>query len=254
VLTLLWSADDLALRTSGVLSSAVKIEVETQLVKHFEVLDQLRGESTPRPVVKFRLVPTDVTFEHLTKTKVAGTQRPPLDLIAVVPRPLMAPDVWARNLVGTALHEYVHMLQWDATHHRFDDLYEAEAQAYAIQICAAYLAHNMVPAMVYEFPTELTEAVGDWKDIPIAELFVQGREMKEAATIIGLSSARLAFHRFFTELRAATTAAPSIDQAIPLCKAIARGDFVWTDSAIDARVSEFAKAAAKPDGDHAGQS
>jgi hypothetical protein len=217
------------------------------LARQFDVLERLRGAPTPRPVLKFRIVPANVTFEHLARTYPRENEKPPLDLVVVAPQAGTTLEAWVRSIVMTSIHEYVHMLQWDNVGERAGDLYEQEAQAYGVQLCVTYLAEEIVPAIVYKFPPLLEETVGDYKDIPIAEIIAQSREQNESPTFAGMGAAVLAFHRFFTELKELDKRPAVIGQALPLCNAIARGELVWSDKQVDARISAFAKAAKRPD-------
>jgi hypothetical protein len=220
--------------------------METQLVRQFDVLERLRGAPTPRPVVKFRMVPSGVTFDYLARTYPREDEKPPLDLLIVAPQAGMTLEAWVQSIVMTSVHEYVHMLQWDYAGEGAADLYVQEAQAYGVQICATWLANEIVPDIVYKFPPLLEEAVGDYRDIPIAEIISQSKEQNESPTVAGMGAAVLAFHRFFTELKERENRPAVIDQALPLCSAIARGDLIWNDKGIDAKISEFAKAAPRP--------
>ena len=156
-------------------------------------------------------------------------------------------EAWITSLVTTSIHEYVHMLQWDRVGVRTADLYAQEAQAYGVQICTTWFANDVVPDVVYKFPPLLQEAVGDYQDIPVAEIISQSRDQNESPTFAGMGAAVLTFHRFFTELKEHEKKPAVISQALPLCRAIARGDLVWSDKAIDATISEFARTAKRPD-------
>lgn len=249
ILTLLWSADDATLSSSGVLSDGPRVRavMETQLVKQFDVLERLRGVPTTRPIVKFRIVPSGVSFEHLARTYPREGEKPPLDLVVVAPQPGTTLEAWIQSIVMTSVHEYVHMLQWDYAGEGAGDLYVQEAQAYGVQICATWIANEVVPEIVYQFPPLLQEAVGDYRDIPIAEIISQSKEQKESPTFAGMGAAVLAFHRFFSELKEREHRPAVINQALPLCSAIARGEITWSDKGIDAKISEFAKAARRPE-------
>jgi hypothetical protein len=225
--------------------------IETQLVKQFDVLERLRGATTTRPIVKFRVVPPGVTFEHLARTYPRDAEKPPLDLVFVAPRPGISLETWVNSLVMTAIHEYTHMLQWDDSRYN-EDLYVREAHAYGVQICVTYLANDIVPDIVYKFPPMLQQAVGDYTDIPVAEIISQSREQKEAPTFAGMAAAVLTFHRFFSELKERQDGKPTIGQAEPLCSAIARGHLDWSATEIDRKISEFAKAAARSAAQKAG--
>lgn len=207
---------------------------------HFSILKEILGRELPTLNIIFRLVPSGVNYRFETRNLLADYRVLPIELIAVIPHNGELNEVWLDAIARKAVHETMHVLRFDPA--RFPNKispYENEAQAYAMEFCTTYMVKDYLPDSVFSFPKSLEDAVGDQRDVTLAELFRELKDHHEPATISGFNILALAFHRYNVHLKK-NGLMPQARDAMPFCRAVAHDKIKWADGTADLQIEDLA--------------
>lgn len=213
---------------------------------YFQTMKDIAGADSPKVNIRYRLVPPGYAFKYEVTNKISDYKKFPLDLLAVLPRQNESLGKWLDSVAKNSVHEFSHMTRWNTALYPKEISSEAnEVFAYFAEFCSSLIARNHLPDSVFSFPLSLEETVDGNRKISVSRLYNGLVGLKEQPTIVGFNTFALAFHRYFSDLKASGVQKPAAKQALPLCTAVAHDELEWGNENIDSLIATIALQEAK---------